>query len=885
MENTDMIQRKLSAGAVLFLLLFISFSASAQRESRTINDGWRFFQGDCSEGATLSWDDSRWASVHLPHTWNTDAYVEKDYYRGRGWYRRVLDIPASWKDKQVFLKLDAASKVADVYLNGQPIGSHAGGYTACIFDLTEYLSFTTPNLLAVRVDNARQDVPPVSADFTFFGGIYRDVWLTAVPYQHFTLTDCGSDGLFIHTSCLSDKQGSVFIRGGIRNDDSVKAVLELICSVYHPDGTLAQQQKKKIQVKAGETYVFQEETAPIHCPELWTPEIPVLYRVETVLRDASTKVVLDRMEHYTAFRYFHFDAQKGFFLNGKPYKLRGICRHQDQKPIGVALSDEMHRRDFRLMKEMGANFIRISHYPQDDALLEMCDHLGMLVWEEIPIINRVPDTPGFADHCEQNLREMIRQHYNHPSVIAWGYMNEILLETQRIYKTEDMLKLALERTLALAERLERVLKEEDSTRVSVMAFHGSNAYNESGLNRIVDVVGWNLYNGWYGGDLKGFDRFLAEQQQDYSTHPLIVSEYGAGSDKRLHTTAPRPFDFSSEYQQTYLEHYLPVLENTPYVCGGAHWNFTDFSSAVREESMPRINNKGLVRADRAPKDVYYYYQAMWRKDIPVLHIASRDWNVRCGIQGAPDASVMLPVKVYTNLPEVELSIDGRLVGRKSVTNCHAVFEVPFEGTEPYLSVTGVFDGREVHDGLRVNFTPIPLHIADADWTSLELAVNVGSNCFFTSDKSGLTWVPDRPYIEGGWGYIGGREKSTQTEIQLTVDDPLYQTMREDIEEYRFDVPTGSYEVELLFADPDGVVTSPVYLLGKSEESIGKQGNVFTVSIDGRIVEENLTPARDAGSFHAVKRRYVVSHKGGSLKVAFGCRQGKTYLSGIKLRKL
>ncbi len=245
MENIDMIQRKLSAGAVLFLLLFISFSASAQRESRTINDGWRFFQGDCSEGATLSWDDSRWASVHLPHTWNTDAYVEKDYYRGRGWYRRVLDIPASWKDKQVFLKLDAASKVADVYLNGQPIGSHAGGYTACIFDLTEYLSFTTPNLLAVRVDNARQDVPPVSADFTFFGGIYRDVWLTAVPYQHFTLTDCGSDGLFIHTSCLSDKQGSVFIRGGIRNDDSVKAVLELICSVYHPDGTFSTTAKEK----------------------------------------------------------------------------------------------------------------------------------------------------------------------------------------------------------------------------------------------------------------------------------------------------------------------------------------------------------------------------------------------------------------------------------------------------------------------------------------------------------------------------------------------------------------------------------------------------------------------------------------------------------------
>lgn len=453
----DVIQRKLSASAVLFLLLFISFAANAQRESRTINDGWRFLQGDCPEAAQPSWDDSRWASVHLPHTWNTDAYVEKDYYRGRGWYRRVLDIPASWKDKQVFLK--------------------------------------------------------------------------------------------------------------------------------------------------------------------------------------------------------------------------------------------------------------------------------------------------------------------------------------------------------------------------------------------------------------------------------------------LHTTAPRPFDFSSEYQQTYLEHYLPVLESTPYVCGSSHWNFIDFSSAVRDESMPRINNKGLVRADRSPKDVYYYYQAMWRKDIPVLHIASRDWDVRCGIQDAPGAPVMLPVKVYTNLPEVELFIDGRSVGRKSVTNCHAVFEVPFEGTHPYLSATGTLGDKKVYDGLRVSFAPIPSHTADADWTSLELAVNVGSNCFFTSDESGLTWVPDRPYAEGGWGYIGGKEKSTQTEIHLTADGPLYQTMREGIEEYRFDVPAGRYEVELLFADPDGAAASPVYLLGKAEEGAEGQGNVFAVSIDGQTVEEALAPARDAGSFHAVKRRYAVRHEGGSLRVGFGTLRGKTYLSGIKLRKL
>ena len=248
-----------------------------------------------------------------------------------------------------------------------------------------------------------------------------------------------------------------------------------------------------------------------------------------------------------------------------------------------------------------------------------------------------------------------------------------------------------------------------------------------------------------------------------------MSEYGAGSDRRLHSLSPRAFDFSSEYQQEYLEHYLPVLENTPYVCGGAHWNFIDFSSALRDESMPRINNKGLVRSDRTPKDVYYYYQAMWRDDIAVLHIASRDWKVRSGVSEG-DAPVVLPVKVYTNLPEVELFLDGVSLGKRTVENCNAVFEVPFCSADPYLSVCGEFAGRKVWDGLRISFRAVPDRLDEENLRGLELAVNVGSACFFTSDESGLTWVPDRPYEEGGWGYVGGQPVSTQTEIHLTADE-------------------------------------------------------------------------------------------------------------------
>ena len=856
--------------ALAMAALSAAFSARAEREIFSLNDAWEFRKG--GGAAEL---------VNLPHSWNTDAYTVKDYWRGECSYSRSLELPEGWSDKRVFLKLEGAGKSAEVYVNGSLAGSHAGGYTAAVFDLTPFLGGDADRL-EIRVDNSRQDIPPVSGDFTFFGGIYRDVWLIATEPCHIELDDMGAEGVYVSTPRVSEEEGVMAVRTSVKNEAAESASLKLRTSIYAPDGTLLQTLGKSFRLKGGETLELNQESGVIENPRLWTPETPELYRVCVELLDARSGEVLDRTQYDTAFRWFRFDGREGFFLNGKPYKLRGICRHQDQKPIGPALSDEMHRRDFRLMKEMGANFIRISHYPQDEALLELCDREGMLVWEEIPVIDIVPETPGYADNCERNLREMIRQHYNHPSVILWGYMNEILLVTQRTYTTGEAMKPALERTLELAWRLEGALKEEDPARLSTMAFHGSDAYNETGISEITDVVGWNLYNGWYGGDLEGFDRFLAEQQRKHPDHPLIVSEYGAGSDRRLHSLSPRAFDFSSEYQQEYLEHYLPVLENTPYVCGGAHWNFIDFSSALRDESMPRINNKGLVRSDRTPKDVYYYYQAMWRDDIPVLHIASRDWNVRSGVSEG-DAPVVLPVKVYTNLPEVELFLDGVSLGKRTVENCNAVFEVPFSSANPYLSVCGESAGRKVWDGLRISFRAVPDRLDEENLRGLELAVNVGSGCFFTSDESGLTWVPDRPYEEGGWGYVGGQPVSTQTEIHLTADGPLFQTLREGLEEYRFDVPAGVYELELLFADIYRATEATAYQLGR-DGGVQSDGNRFRLLCNGRLLDEQA-PGETNGNFNAVRRKYMVRNDGDHLSLRFETLSGKCYLNGIKIRKI
>lgn len=888
MNKVNMVIRRF-----VFVLLFLGATilANAQRETKTINDGWKFFKGDVPGAVAPDYDDSAWENISLPHSWNTDAYIHKDYYKGAGWYRKNLQLPESWANKQLFLKFEAASKSALVYLNGQLIGEHRGGYTAFSFDITPYYSFSSgSNYLTVCVDNARQDIPPISGDFTFFGGIYRDVWVTAVPKQHFNLANHASDAIFIQTPSVSEKEATMSIRGEIKNDANGKKRVNVEHQIYSPDGEIIRKLKKTIVLKPGELHTFKHDIPTIEQPVLWSPESPELYYVATTLSDKDSGEMLDKVTSYTGFRWYRFDGKEGFFLNGKSYKLRGVCRHQDQKPVGVGLTDEAHRRDMLLMKDMGANFIRISHYPQDNAILEQCDKLGLLAWEEIPVIDIVPDTEGYADACEQNLREMIRQHYNHPSVITWGYMNEILLVTLRKYRTEEELKPVMARTLELAKRLEKVVKEEEPYRVSTTAFHGSDKYNEVGLSEITDVIGWNLYPGWYGGDFSGFDRFLDEQHKKHPTHPIIVSEYGAGSDKRLHSLDSKSFDFSIEYQQRYLEHYLPAMEERAFVSGGTHWNFIDFSSALRDESMPRINNKGLVYADRTPKDVFYYFKALFRKDIPVLYVASRDWTRRSGVQVANNP-VMQPVKIYTNLPEVELFVNGVSLGKKKSANYMVSYDVPFVTGQHMLRATGVMNGEKIEDGVRVQFTAIPSTFNRSNITGVELGINVGSKCFFESEESNFVWLPDQPYREGSWGYIpsgdssGNAAKSTQTEIRNTLDGPLFQTLRTELSGYRFDVPDGMYEVELLFTDIFRESQSAVYLLGAGNARTVNTNSSFHIKINGQLVEEAFSPAKDSGYFCAVKKRFVVPAVDDKVEVTFEKLNGQCFLSAIKIRRL
>lgn len=851
----------------LFLLLpTLALSLTIYASKVSLNDGWQFRKAD----------ETDWKAINLPHTWNTDAYTEKNYHKGKALYRRYLQLSPEDSLRNFHLRFEGVSKSGRIMVNGQEAGYHKGGYTTFTIPITQHLSFTTPNLIQVEVDNDCDDIPPRSGDFTFFGGIYRDVWLEDYSPLHFSLNPYATSGIKV-TPYLENGLGVISVETTLTNDAAKREEAILRLELYSPDEELMVTEEKKVKLNKETEKKMAHIFGYIINPQLWSPDSPQLYKVEATLLDPKGNI-LDKRTVNTGLRYFYFDSQGRFIFNGSPLKLRGVNRHQDMKPYGPALPDEAHRRDMLLAKDMGANFIRIAHYPQDPAVLEYADRLGLLVWEEIPLIDAVPDNADYANTAETNLREMITQHYNHPSVIMWGYMNEILLNAHRENPGDSAFSSALDRTHKLISRLEKVAKTIDPTRFTTMAFHGSDEYRKTGIAAIPDINGWNLYQGWYGGNLDGFETFLSTEHRENPAKPIIVSEYGAGSDRRLHSLAPQPFDFSIEYQQNYLEHYMRVIEDSDFVAGAAHWNLIDFGSAIRDESMPRINNKGLLYTDRTPKDTYHFFKASWRDDIDHIYIASRDWRVRTIVSDS--TMVTMPIKVYANTPTVELMVNGKNVGKVDVVNHTALFYVPLhKGTNNIIA-----RGGNSLDALNLILDIVPETLTLANIDRREIAVNVGSNCSYISPVTGLTWVDDRKYQPGSWGHIGGKRRNVTSEMKGTEDGPLFQSMLEDIEEYRFDVPDGEYEVELGFADPSGPTTSLAYMLNRDTEADNGLTR-FTIEINGTPVAPAFTPSAINGSKFTTVTKYILPSVNNAISIKFIPLSGTPFLNTIKLRRL
>ena len=889
----------------LTLALLCAGPLQAAKQLRyTINDSWQFIKdNDITKVDDFLSQLDRAERVTIPHTWNVEDVVDEEegYYRGAGWYSKEVRIPSSYKEKQVFLHFEGVATAAEVYINSKLALQRVGGFTRFVVPVTPHITFdeasefTTFNVVVKGDNSYHDDWPALHADFTFFGGMYRDVSLVVKEKVHFNIEDYAANGVFITTPKVSEGSGDVNLKLRIKNDEARARKVNVVATVYSPDQQVAVQKSKSYNLKAEVTNEFPLELDPVETPQLWSPDAPNLYRVVCEIFDASSGEKLDESVNPLGFRWFRFDVDEGFFLNGKHLKLIGTNRHQDFYNIGNALPDHIHVEDILKMKAIGSNFLRIAHYPQDSAILELCDRLGILTAIETPIVDTVTESKAFAENCMSAQLEMIRQNYNHPSLIIWAYMNEVLLRP-RFMDDKERYKVYTDYIKDLAQDLEDLTRAEDPYRYTMIPNHaGLERYKEAGLCDISMIVGWNIYDGWYGGGYENLQPKL-EKYHSVVRKPMIITEYGAGADPRLHSLTPTRFDFTQEYAVAFHNHYLNFFKETPWIAGANVWNYADFSSEARVDAVQSINNKGLVGIDRTPKDVFYYYQAALL-DEPFVGIAAKTWKQRSNTEDKVGSGIStMAVDVFSNQGEIELFLNGKSLGTKKMDSVWTKWDVPFvDGVNRLRAVNTATDYCEDFAEVRVNVLPLDLK---KSFPAVGLSINLGDQRFFYDDQFDQAWMFDKEYAEGSWGRIGGKPYvrpakrvqqpyGTKSTIKGTFKDPLYQTQLIGIEQFKLNVPPGVYEVSLHFAELEGTDTThlPYDLADESEAIKDVTSRTFSVSINERPVIEKLDLISQYGEFQAVKiKSEVTVGQEGQIVVGFEKLVGEPVLNAIEVHK-
>jgi beta-galactosidase len=885
---------------ILFFILGCVGLLHAQTIKQTINSNWEFHKGDIAVFPAKNTANTKWEEISLPHSWNVvDVTQDTGYYRGIGWYKKTIYVPVSWQNKNVYLYFEGANQVAEVYVNGQPAGKHTGGYTAFDFNIGKLLNYKdslTANEITVKLDNSHnENIPPLNADFTFFGGIYRDVYLITANLIHFNLDSNATNGIRIKTPQVSNAEANVAIEGSVTNASNDKSEVKITSSIFSAEGKLVKELKTNLKLPANSTVAFNQQIDGISYPHLWSPDDPYLYRVVSKIYDKAGNLV-DECVNPLGFRWFKFDANTGFYLNGKPLKLIGANRHQDYKGMANAVPDAIQENDIQLLKNMGANFIRISHYPQDPSVLEACDRIGLLASEEIPIVNRITQSDEFTQNCENMQREMIRQNFNHPSIILWTYMNEVLLQPRYESNSPEQDKYFGD-VAKLAAKIDSLTRKEDPSRYTMIPCHGDfDRYNKAGLTKIPQVLGWNLYYGWYAPDFEGFGQFLDRSHRELPDKPIMVTEYGADGDTRLHSLTPERFDKTIEYLTIYHKHYLKDIMDRPFVAGAAMWCLVDFNSYGRIDASPHKNTKGVATDTRVPKDVYYYYQANLLKQ-PFIRIGSRNWTLRGGTADS-NGECLQPVEVYSNLPEVSLWLNGKLLGKQTVTDKVALFTVPFKNGNNDLKVTAQADGNSYEDFTTINFKLQSTLLKDTLIPFTELNVSLGDDRFYIDDKLQQVWFPEKPYSVGNWGYIGGhvfnmknnglQKFGSNKNILGTDDDPLYATQRVGLDDFKLDVPDGKYQVTLLFAELLSAKErqASVFNLNDTSQKDVAAKRSFDVLINGARVAEGLGDDNYLQPERAFSIRYTVDVINGTgIDVRFKAIKGESILNGIQVKRV
>ena len=569
--------------------------------------------------------------VDLPHTWNAVDGQDggNDYFRGTCMYEKRFDAPEAGEGERVYIQFHGVGISANVFLNGKHVCTHHNGYSTFRADITDGLC-REGNVLRVEADNSKNtEVYPQVADFTFYGGIYRDVELLIVPEYHFALDDYGGSGIKVTPG----------VRGttGILHIESCTNVERLEEEGFEVRLTLMDAGGREVCRTTGADARMEIENA-----HLWDGvRDPYLYRLCARLYRGST--VVDEISLSCGIRTFFIDPDKGFFLNGKSYPLRGVSRHQDYRGIGNAISREQMDRDMELIREVGANTIRLAHYQHSQYFYDLCDQYGMVVWAEIPYISE--HMPGGRANTFFQMKELIVQNYNHPCIVTWGISNEITISGKN---REDMLD--------NHHALQRYVKKLDPTRPTTLACYAM-CHPFHPVTKITDLVAWNLYLGWYVPGLRLNDLFMEFYHHKYPTRPLGYSEYGAEGMPNLHSEKPRRGDHSEEYQAKYHEYMLECFDRHPFLWSTYVWNMFDFAADARDQGgEPGMNHKGLVTFDRKiKKDSFYLYKAWW-SDKPFVHLCGKRFKYRAG--------QTTEVTVYSNRSEVSLYNNGKLVGTK-----------------------------------------------------------------------------------------------------------------------------------------------------------------------------------------------------------------------------
>lgn len=649
--KTVLLQSSRLVSVVLFMLY--GMSMFAQRQDILLNNDWNFrFSHQVQKGTGVR--------VDLPHTWNAqDALSGKiDYKRGIGNYEKNLFIRPEWKGKRLFIRFEGVNNIADVFINRRHIGEHRGGYGAFIFEITGKVEYGKENSILVRVNNGEQlDIMPLVGDFNFYGGIYRDVHLLITDETCISPLDYASPGVRLIQDSVSHRYAKVRAIVDLSNGSSGNQEVEL--NVRLLDGQRVVKEGTKNVNLSGNEVMQQELTFEIDQPHLWNGrQDPFLYQAEvTLFRNGQ---MVDRVTQPLGLRFYRIDPDKGFFLNGKHLPLQGVCRHQDRSEVGNALRPQHHEEDVALMLEMGVNAVRLAHYPQATYFYDLMDKNGIIVWAEIPFVGPggyndkgFVDLPAFRANGKEQLKELIRQHYNHPSICVWGLFNEL---TELGDNPVEYIK-----------KLNVLTHQEDTTRPT------TSASNQMGdLNFITDAIAWNRYDGWYGGTPADLGKWLDRMHKDHPEICIAISEYGAGASiyhqqDSLVKTVPTSWWHPENWQTYYHIENWKTISSRPYVWGSFVWNMFDFGAAHRTEGdRPGINDKGLVTFDRkVRKDAFYFYKANWNREEPMLYLTGKRNTVR--------TQHLQTITAFTNLSGAELFVNGKSYG-KAIPDSYAILE-------------------------------------------------------------------------------------------------------------------------------------------------------------------------------------------------------------------